>query len=316
MYILRDVRIERRIEQNYRIIRSKAVTKNELYDVIIEIFTNKVNWISARENYMNHFKAKITLQGIPDRTNIGQRSGGGWGDKGWIWVENEMKLIGLIFTKEQLKHKWDWMKEQWKIWKDLKGKSTELGWNLITGTIITSNKWWDEKNSRKLSFAKFCEKGIGKELYEKYETSFLNTVATGDYAYAPSSGVLPNNLEKITHDDVLSTQQVEFNIPFTDLLFGKVNLENIGSNASQPSSKKKKRTNSPTGGRKDRNKTSKGKKMSSTEQVTNIVRELNEGMQESMKNKNAALCGVLGDRPDMNAVDQILFDEDNDDDQI
>ncbi|XP_050214118.1 L10-interacting MYB domain-containing protein-like isoform X2 [Mercurialis annua] len=259
-------------------------------------------------------------------TNIGQRSGGGWGDKGWIWVENEMKLIGLIFTKEQLKHKWDWMKEQWKIWKDLKGKSTGLGWNPITGTIVASNEWWDEKIQENPSFAKFREKGIGKELYEKYEIIFLSTVATGDYAYAPSSGVLPSDLEEITHDDVLSTQQSghtenTFNdylndmtsgglnneSSFTDLLFGTVNLENIGSNASQPSSKKQKRTNSQTSEEKDRKKTNKGKKMSGTEQVTNIVRELNEGMQESMKNKTTALCGVLGDRPGC-SIEEVMND--------
>ena len=48
-----------------------------------------------------------------------KRSGGGWGENGWLWVENEMKLASSIFTKEQIKHKWDWMKDQWKLWKDL-----------------------------------------------------------------------------------------------------------------------------------------------------------------------------------------------------
>ena len=38
-------------------------------------------------------------------TNIGKRSGGGWGNKGWSWVENKMKIAGATFTKEQLKHK-------------------------------------------------------------------------------------------------------------------------------------------------------------------------------------------------------------------
>ena len=78
-------------------------------------------------------------------TNIGKRSGGGWGDKGWSWVENEMKIVGATFTKEQLKHKWDWMKEQWKLWKDLIGKETGIGWDPMKGTISASNEWWNEK---------------------------------------------------------------------------------------------------------------------------------------------------------------------------
>ena len=46
---------------------------------------------------------------------IGKRNGAGWGDKGWLWVEGEIKAANLNFTREQLKHKWDWMKEQWKL---------------------------------------------------------------------------------------------------------------------------------------------------------------------------------------------------------
>ncbi|XP_050222662.1 L10-interacting MYB domain-containing protein-like [Mercurialis annua] len=279
--------------------------------------SGRVNW--TNEQFTSF--VDICVKG----TNIGQRSGGGWGDRGWIWVENEMKLVGLVFIREQLKHKWDWMKEQWKIWKELKGKSTGLGWNPFTGTVMASNEWWDEKIQENPSFAKFREKRIGKELYEKYEIIFLSTVATGDYAYAPSSEILPSDIEELSHDDVLSTQQsgyLENNFnehlnemsggglgkeqSFTELLFGTTNLENFGSNTSQGSGKKQKRTDSPADGRMNK-KGGKEKKLSGTEQVTNIVRELNEGMQESMKNKTTALCRVLGDRPGC-SIEEVMKD--------
>lgn len=83
----------------------------------------------------------ICIQG----TMIGKRSGVGWGDKGWSWVDNEMKATNLNFTKEQLKHKWDWIKEQWKLWNSLIGKKTRIGWDPIKGTIDASNEWWNAK---------------------------------------------------------------------------------------------------------------------------------------------------------------------------
>ena len=75
-------------------------------------------------------------------TIIGKKSRVGWGDKGWSWFDNEMKAANLNFTREQLKHKWDWMKEQWKLWNSLIGKETEIGWDPTKGTVDASNEWW------------------------------------------------------------------------------------------------------------------------------------------------------------------------------
>ena len=44
------------------------------------------------------------------------------------------------------------------------------------------------------NFTNLRDKGIGQELYNKYSLIFADSVTTGEYAYAPSSGML--------HDDI------------------------------------------------------------------------------------------------------------------
>ena len=38
-------------------------------------------------------------------TNEGHRKGNGWGDTGWSWVINQMKIEGFERTQDQFKHK-------------------------------------------------------------------------------------------------------------------------------------------------------------------------------------------------------------------
>ncbi|KAF2297943.1 hypothetical protein GH714_005845 [Hevea brasiliensis] len=68
------------------------------------------------------------------------------------------------------------MKDEWKMWKALKGNEIGLGWDPIKGTVVAPE--------------------LDKELYEKYQELFLGTVATGEFVYAPSSRVLPNETQE------------------------------------------------------------------------------------------------------------------------
>ncbi|CAL2239045.1 unnamed protein product [Prunus armeniaca] len=100
---------------------------------------------------------------------------------------------GTHFKKEGWEN-WDALKEQWKIWKELIGKETGLGWNSKLGTIDASDEWWHNKIEINLKYAKLRRKGISPDMEEKFDRIFMNTTTTGDHAWAPSSGVLP------THD--------------------------------------------------------------------------------------------------------------------
>ena len=44
------------------------------------------------------------------------------------------KATGKDYTRPQLKNKWDGLKNEWKLWKQLKGKETGLGWNIKKNT--------------------------------------------------------------------------------------------------------------------------------------------------------------------------------------
>ncbi|KAF2305978.1 hypothetical protein GH714_009235 [Hevea brasiliensis] len=102
----------------------------------------RVAWSSEQFNLF----VKICIRG----TNLGKRNGGGWGDKGYTWLQNELRQVGVEYTKEQLRHKWDWMKDQWKMWKALKGNETGLGWDPIKGTVVAPDEWTQLSLPRKL----------------------------------------------------------------------------------------------------------------------------------------------------------------------
>ncbi|KAF2325217.1 hypothetical protein GH714_025375 [Hevea brasiliensis] len=258
-------------------------------------------------------------------TNLGKRNGGGWGDKGYTWLQNELRQVGVEYTKEQLRHKWDWMKDQWKMWKALKGNETGLGWDPIKGTVIAPDEWWNEKIKcfdfymyyENSNFARFREKGIGQELYENYQELFLETVATGEFAYAPSSGVLPNETQETqqfnTADHVEENINAESNFDddlnemmnagfgsggsFSQAVGENVGLENTKNDNSQHNVQKQKRKELSNDPATKKKKDNKGKKVSGATQMTDTVKELKETIKETMESKTATMCSLLGDRP-------------------
>ncbi|XP_048424648.1 uncharacterized protein LOC125470147 [Pyrus x bretschneideri] len=80
------------------------------------------------------------------------------------------------YERKQLKNKWDALKNEWKLWKELVGKETGLGWN----SSKDKQRTW-----------KIAKKGISPKMEEKLDRMFSNTVAIGEHVWAPSSGVLP-----------------------------------------------------------------------------------------------------------------------------
>ncbi|KAK2646637.1 hypothetical protein Ddye_021832 [Dipteronia dyeriana] len=60
-------------------------------------------------------------------------------------VKNSNKTTGKEYNKVQLKNKWDTLKSEWKLWRDLIGKETGLGWNAKLKTIDAFEEWWRRK---------------------------------------------------------------------------------------------------------------------------------------------------------------------------
>ncbi|KAM5554047.1 hypothetical protein ABKV19_026000, partial [Rosa sericea] len=108
---------------------------------------------------------------------------------------NFAKETGLKYTKSQFKNKWDLLRDQWKLWKELIRKETGLGWNPKLKTVDAPDEWWCSKIQENPEYAKLSKKGINPDLEEKLDMMFQQVTASGVHAWAPSSGVLP-------HDDI------------------------------------------------------------------------------------------------------------------
>ncbi|PNS95518.1 hypothetical protein POPTR_017G062600v4 [Populus trichocarpa] len=74
------------------------------------------------------------------------------------------------------------------IWNKLVSE-TGVGWNSELGTISASDEWWKQKIQEIRGAKKFRHVGIEQSLKNKFDRMYSNIVATGAYAWAPSSGV-------------------------------------------------------------------------------------------------------------------------------
>ncbi|KAK3230880.1 hypothetical protein Dsin_002761 [Dipteronia sinensis] len=60
-------------------------------------------------------------------------------------VKNFNTATGKEYNKVQLKNRWDTLKSDWKLWRDLVGKETGLVWNAKLKTIDAFEEWWHMK---------------------------------------------------------------------------------------------------------------------------------------------------------------------------
>ncbi|KAI9186111.1 hypothetical protein LWI28_013893 [Acer negundo] len=73
---------------------------------------------------------------------VGRRPGIHFTKLGWDnLIVNFNKATGREYSKLQLKNKWDALKNDWKLWKQLIGKETGLGWNAQFKTIDAPDDW-------------------------------------------------------------------------------------------------------------------------------------------------------------------------------
>ncbi|KAL9371844.1 hypothetical protein Peur_036984 [Populus x canadensis] len=134
---------------------------------------------------MLHIFCDICIKAI----DMGMRPNNHFDKTGWKFLITSFKeKIGHAFTKTQLKNKWDGCKKDWRIWNKLVSE-TGIGWNSELGTIAASNEWWKQKIQEIRGAKKFRHVGIEPSLKNKFDRMYSNIVATGAYAWAPSSGV-------------------------------------------------------------------------------------------------------------------------------
>ncbi|KAK1389178.1 L10-interacting MYB domain-containing protein-like [Heracleum sosnowskyi] len=142
--------------------------------------------------------------------NKGLRPSTHFNTKGWEFVvSNFQKLSGLVYWKPQLKNKWDSLRTEWKLWKELIGKETGLGWDPRLETVDATPEWWNGKLQMNKDYAKFQKKGLDPELVLKNDLMFGTTVATGEFAWTPSSNADVPTYSGPNEDDIISLNESE-----------------------------------------------------------------------------------------------------------
>ncbi|KAK8589750.1 hypothetical protein V6N12_024141 [Hibiscus sabdariffa] len=89
----------------------------------------------------------------------------------------------------------------------LKENDTGLGWNYTKRTIDASEEWWKSRLQVVPEAQRFRTSGIDPEVEEKLDQMFRGIVATGDKAWAPSSGILPSDF--VEHDGNEALDEIE-----------------------------------------------------------------------------------------------------------
>ncbi|KAL1113879.1 hypothetical protein V6Z11_D02G219500 [Gossypium hirsutum] len=120
---------------------------------------------------------------------------------------------GTHFTKDGwLKIMTNFKKEtgkEWKAWKKLKGDDTGLGWNPLKRTVDASDEWWESRLQVVPEAKKFKTSGIDPKFEGKLDQMFMGIVATGDKAWAPSSGTLRSDFFEDVNNEIPEESEEE-----------------------------------------------------------------------------------------------------------
>ncbi|GLU09476.1 hypothetical protein SLE2022_334220 [Rubroshorea leprosula] len=88
------------------------------------------------------------------------------------------------YSYKQLRNRWDGLKKDWILWKQLLSQATGLGLNQ-KGTIDASHEWWAAMKKENPNYTKFEEFGL--ENPKEMEIMFSKAAATGEIALTPAA---------------------------------------------------------------------------------------------------------------------------------
>ncbi len=86
---------------------------------------------------------KIVCEIFAEQVQIGNRSNTHLNKAGYKNVIQKFKeRTGIEYTRKQFKNKWDRLKIDYGIWKQLTTKETGLGWDASKQNIFMPAEWW------------------------------------------------------------------------------------------------------------------------------------------------------------------------------
>ncbi|CAH9130493.1 unnamed protein product [Cuscuta epithymum] len=158
--------------------------------------TGRVSWTKE----LVHLLCDLCLQNVERSKG---KSGGVTGQRlTWKKMQAEfVKGTNLYWDKGKLKHKVDWMRHRWGLWKLLKGMETGLGWDPVKGTIDAADEWWNFKIKENSAFKPFQEEGVEPELEYKMDQMF-GFYAQGALKYTPVCDLTEEHMQ-VEDDNVV-----------------------------------------------------------------------------------------------------------------
>lgn len=149
---------------------------------------------------------------------LGNRPNTHFNKIGWSnLVENFKEYTGRDYDRLQLKNKWDQLKKEWKLWKDLKKGAAGIGWNPKKKTIDGPEEWWKRKIELFPSAKKFRYNGIDPDLEEKLDKMFMNAVPVNEIPWEPKSESLPPGLTDEGRGDFEDCESTKSKSPKTKI---------------------------------------------------------------------------------------------------
>ncbi|TXG69736.1 hypothetical protein EZV62_004671 [Acer yangbiense] len=186
------------------------------------VFDCEIHEINGDGTRLQTSYKKSQMEKSMNKFTSSESAGSGSRGSKAIWDSQSVEIFCDLCIKEvEQGHrpgthflKWDTLKNDWKLWRDLVGKETGLGWNAKLKTIDASEEWWHRKLQVHHNAAKFRKEGIEPVMMDKLDRMFMNITATGDHAWAPSSGVLPSDSSNTDTILLESTADSDDSLPF------------------------------------------------------------------------------------------------------
>ncbi|CAH9086741.1 unnamed protein product [Cuscuta europaea] len=140
-----------------------------------------------------HFLCDLCLKNVEKSKG----KNGGVTSQRLVWKRIEVNFVkhtNLHWDKVKLKHKLDWMRHKWGLWKLLKGNETELRWDPVKNTVDATDEWWNMKIKENSKFEALREEGIEPELAYKMDQMF-GFYAQGALKYTPVSDLTQSHMQ-------------------------------------------------------------------------------------------------------------------------
>uniref|UniRef100_A0A0A9B9P3 Myb/SANT-like domain-containing protein n=1 Tax=Arundo donax TaxID=35708 RepID=A0A0A9B9P3_ARUDO len=109
----------------------------------------------------NDERTKIICELFVEQVRAGNRPNTHLNNIGYRQVASKfLQRTQLLYTKLQLKNKWDKLKSEYTTWNKLLALRAGLPWDSARGTIAADDEWWKKKNKELPGARKFRNGGL------------------------------------------------------------------------------------------------------------------------------------------------------------